>query len=369
MKLTHGKKGLTFRLGAMAAALLFGQQAMAVGTPAGEVVENTASVAYEVGAVGQTPVDSNTVSFLVDRRVAFTLTQEGTALVPVTPGENDAFFDLRLTNTSNSALDFNLVLDQAGVTTVRTVADTGDMTAPEYAVAAAFDDTVTPPVQGGAQFVDEMPADSFVIIRVWGDAGLALANGIVAGLELTATSAEPGTAAALGADLVDGTDDDAAIDNVFADADNDGVEVQTDGFIVESAALTVAKDWTIVSGDLGSGLPIPGAILEYSIVVSNGTGAQDATAVVISDAIDDDLVFLTGGTGSAYADISIDDGGGAVDCTADAGDANLDGCSFDGTNIVVGNANLPITIAADGSFTVLFQVQIPDPAVTPPASP
>lgn len=367
MNLIYGKKGLTFRLGAMVAALLLGQQAMAVGTPAGEVVENTASVAYDVGAVPQAAVASNTVSFVVDRRVTFTLTQVGGALVPVTPGQNDAFFDLLLTNTSNSALDFNLALDQAGVTTVRTVADTAEMTAPEYAVSADFV-ADTDPVQGGPQFVDELPADEDAIIRVWGDAALALLNAQVAGIEISATAATPG-GAGLGADLVDTTDDDASIDNVFADADNDGVEVQTDGFIVQSAALSVAKDWTIVSGDLGSGLPIPGVILEYSIVVSNATGAQTAEAVVISDAIDDDLTFLTGGTGSAYTDISIDDGGGAAACTADAGDADLDGCSFDGSNIVVGNANLPISIAADGSYTVLFQVQIPDPAVTPPASP
>jgi len=367
MKLFYGKKGLTLRLGAMAAAMLFGQQAMAVGTPAGEVVENTASVAYDVATVTQTAVTSNTVSFVVDRRVTFTLTQVGGALVPVSPGQDDAFFDLLLTNTSNSALDFNLVLDQAGVTTVRGVADTADMTDAEYAVSADFV-ADTDPVQGGPQFVDELPADEDAIIRVWGDAALALLNGQVAGIEISATAATPG-GAGLGADLVDTTDDDATVDNVFADADNDGVEVQTDGFIVESADLTVTKDWTIVSGDLGSGLPIPGTILEYSIVVSNAAGATDADNVVISDDIDDDLTFLTGGTGSAYTDISIDDGGGATDCTADAGDANTDGCAFDGTTIVVGNASLPITIAAGGSFTVLFQVQIPDPAVTPPPSP
>lgn len=370
MKVVKRKTSLFMRLGVPIAALLLSQHAMAIGTPAGEVVENTASVAYDVGAVNQTPVASNTVSFLVDRRVTFTLAPIGAALVPVTPGENDAFVDFLLTNTSNSALDFNMLLVQAGVTTVRGQADTADMDNAEFAVSAQ---TITggdsDPVQGGPQFVDELPADEAIRIRVWGDAALTLLNGQIAGLDLSATAAEPNTVGE-GAALVDGTNDDTQIDNVFADADNDGVEVATDGFIVAAADLTVAKSFSIVDGDLGSGLPIPGTRVEYEIVISNDPLGTAADNVVISDIIDDDLELLLSGTGSDYADIQFDDGVNPVDvCTADAGDADTDGCSFDGTTVVVGNANRVISVAAGGSYTVRFQARIPDPTPTPPPSP
>lgn len=371
MKVVRSRTNLMVRLGIPIVALLLSQQAMAIGTPAGEVVENTASVAYNVGTVIQAPVDSNTVSFVVDRRVTFTLAPIGTALVPVTPGENDAFVDFLLTNTSNSALDFNMALVQAGVTTVRGQTDTADMDNAEFAVSAQ---TVTggdsDPVQGGPQFVDELPADEAIRIRVWGDAALTLLNNAIAGLDLTATAAEPGVALTEGAALVDGTDDDALVDNVFADAGNDGFETATDGFIVAAADLTVAKSFSVIDGDLGSGLPIPGARVEYVILISNDAAGSTAENVVITDIIDDDLVLLLTGTGSDYADIQFDDGvAPAGDCTADAGDADTDGCSFDGTTVVVGNANRIISVPAGGSYEVRFQARIPDPTPTPPPSP
>ena len=368
MKFVHGKIGLMFRLGAVAAASLLGQQAMAVGTPAGEVVENTASVAYDILTVPQTAVPSNTETFVVDRRVDFAITLVGGALVPITPLDTDAFFDLRLTNTSNSALDFRLILDQAGVTTVRGLADTTNMVGPpQFAVSADFV-ADSDPVQGGPQFIDDLPADEDVIIRVWGDAATSMLNGQIAGIEISATAAEPG-AVGLGGDLDDSSNDILLVDNVFADADNDGVQAETDGFIVSAANLTVDKSFAIVDGDLNSGKLIPGARIEYTIVISNAATASTAENVIVTDAIDDDLAFLLSGNGSDYADIQVNDGVTTTECTADAPGSDTDGCSFDGTTLVVGGANRDIDILASGAYTVKFQVRIPETDPTPPPSP
>ena len=135
MKLVDGKTGLILRLGAMIVALLAGQQAMAIGTRAGTSVENTATVDYRVGTVDQTAIDSNTVTFVVDRRVDFDLTPLGGALVPVTPGETGAFFDFLLTNDSNSELDFSLDLQQLVGGSVRSATDDADMQQVDYAVS------------------------------------------------------------------------------------------------------------------------------------------------------------------------------------------------------------------------------------------
>lgn len=372
MKLKSKTANLSLRLVTLVAASLLGQQALAAGTEAGTTVQNTASVDYDVGGIDQTDVTSNTVTFVVDRRVNFTLVPVSTGdLAPVSPGGNDYFVDFLLTNMSNSDLDFNLALIEAitGTPVDGSGNDDADMGTLEYAISG---DTVSngdpDPARGvNTGIIDELGSDEAIRIRVYGDADLALTNGQIAGAELTATAFEAG-AVGIGAALAYGVaNDDASIQNVDVNG-NDGVEVSVDGFLVEAANLSVAKSYTIVDGDLGSGLPIPGARLQYEIVVSNAPGASDATAIVISDLVDGSLAFLTGGAGgSDFTDIQVDDGGGPVECTADDPGVDTDGCSLDGSgNLVVGDAtNRPITIVAGGSYTVRFQARINDPATTP----
>ena len=366
------KPGLFLRLGAMAAVLLFGQQAMAVGTAAGQQIDNTVTVDYDVNGIDQTDL-TDSVSFVVDRRVDFTIDLVGGALVNVAPGQQDAFFDLRLTNDSNSPLDFSIVLDQAGVTTVRGVSDTADMDNIEYAVSADFV-ADTDPVQGGPQFIDELPADEDVIIRVWGDAALTLVNGNVAGIQLDATAGEPGSAGVEGAALVDGVaNTDLGVENVFADTDNDGVESQTDGFNVQSAELTVTKSYVVIDDGLGlatnSGLAIPGATVEYTISVVNASTTTAADDVVISDVID--TAILTDGLElnvAAYSgnDVNVDNGGTTLACDIEA-NGDGDGCDYSDPNLTIGAADLAggIDVAAGATLTIQYQVVIPDPDPTP----
>jgi len=369
MKLVDGKPGLTLRLGAMIVALLVGQQAMAVGTRAGTTITNTATVDYEVGGVNQADITSDplTAQFVVDRRVDFTLAPLSTGdLVPINPSEPDVFVDFTLTNTSNSDLDFALSLAQSGIgDNVDTFVDSADMQTIDYAVVTAADPT---PTRGGEQYVNDLAADASVVIRVFGDAAAAMLNGQIAGAELTATAVDPtGTSAAPGLPLPYGVANGSmSIENVAANLSGNGVEVTTDGFLVEAANLSVSKIYTVERDDLGSGLPIPGAVIRYEIVISNGVGAEDATDIVVTDLLDGNLTFLTNATGSVYTDIEVDDGGGAVECTADPAAGDTDGCSLDGANLVVGGALRAITIAAGQSYTVRFEVRVNDPAITPP---
>ena len=362
MKIVSNKTGLYLRLGALAAALLLGQQAMAAGTRAGTVVENTASVDYEVNTIAQATVPSNTVSFVVDRRVDFTLVPVSTpGLEPVTPGGTDYFVDFLLTNTGNSDLDFAFLL--AETTTGDPVDGSGNddanMGTVDYAVVTAGDPT---PTRGGEQFADEVPADGSVRIRVFGDAAASLTNGQIAGVDLTATAREAG-AAGLGAVLTYNVANTDGLENVDANGAG-GVRVSTDGFLVEAAALSAVKSYTVESDPLTSGLAIPGAILQYEIVVSNAAGSSDAVNVIVSDTIDPDVQFIDNAGGSAFTDIQVDDGGGPVECTASA--ADNDGCSVVGGVLTVGDpTDRPITITAGGSYTVRFQVEVPTTTPTP----
>lgn len=374
MNAASSKSGLFLGLGLLAAAVLLGQQALAAGTRAGTDVSNTALVDYEVGGVTQQQLSAS-ADFVVDRRVDFTLSVTDANLTSVVPGgppagDPDYFVEFTLTNTSNGVLDFSLALAQIAAGNSfggNPDTDSVDFTTVDYAVSADIVSGTNPdPVRGGPQFVDELEADESIRIRVFGDPQLGLANGDIAGVAITAQGAEPGGAGVEGGVLVDGTDDPAAIDNVFADLDGDNSETAEDGFEVVTADLAVTKSFSVISGDLGSGLPIPGAVVEYTITVVNSSTTTAADPVTISDAIDTDVTFVADGydTGGGSQDVRIDNGGTVTLCSADASDGDADGCELTGGSIIVGGDD-SVALAAGATLTVSFQVQIPDPATTP----
>ncbi len=106
-----------------------------------------------------------------------------------------------------------------------------------------------------------------------------MTNGQIAGVELTATAQDDA-----GGALVYGGPNTDGLENVDVNG-NAGVEVSNDGFIVQAAALSAVKAYTVESDPLSSGLVIPGARLEYTITVSNAPLSALAENVVISDAI------------------------------------------------------------------------------------
>lgn len=356
MKIASNKTGLVLRLGALVAALLLGQQATAEGTRAGTPVDNTVNVDYFVGGVDQTDIQSS-VSFVVDRRVDFTLVPLSTPdLEPVTPGGTDYFVDFELTNTSNDDLDFDFVL--ANVTSGTAVDGSGndsvDLVTFDYAVVTAGDPT---PTRGGAQFADEIGADSTVRIRVFADAEPTFTDGQIAGVELTATAFEAG-GAGLGAALSYG---DANVDGTVQNVDvngADGVQVSVDGFEVFMADLTVTKAYSVVAGDLGSGLPIPGATVEYTVTIGN-TSASGTSAdnVVVTDTLDDDLTFVSDAFGTDDMTLTLN-AGPAVGCTEEA---DADQCERAGQALTFDS----ITLAAGDTLVITYRATINDPATTP----
>ena len=364
------KVSLFFRLGTMASVLLFGQQAFAIGTASGTLVDNTVTVDYDVNGIEQDDL-TDSVSFAVDRRVDFTIGFVGGGLIDVTPGEQDAFFDLLLTNDSNSALDFSISLDQAGVTSVRGQADTENMDNIEYSVSAVYDGTTPPAGTGGAQYVDELPADAAVVIRVYGDAALSLANGDIAGIELTAVAGESGNVGVEGGALTYSLANDAdplVVDNVAADNGNDGSESLTDGFNVVSAALTVTKAFAVIDdgNGLGTDLPLPGATVEYTITVTNGS-LTDAEDVVIQDVIDtadlgaNPIVLNVPGAIYNGSDVAIYNDGVQLACDIET----VGGvCDYTDPNLDIGVGG-GTDVAGNTTLTIQYQVVIPDPDPTP----
>ena len=376
MKTVNKKPGLFVRLGVAAAALLVGQQALAVGTDPGTAVDNQATVNYDVNSIAQTAINSNNVQFLVDRRVNFTVSQTGVGLTQVTPGETGVFIEFSVFNLSNGDLDFNLATfqlssgdgDVKGAGTTDTDVDMNNVTisvsaAPDGQPGGGAQGDGPDPVLGGPTVIDNLPEDDSIRVRVFADTPAAFGNGDIANIRLDVTAADPAT----GVDLVEtpGADDPTLVENVFADAGNDGVESEADGFLTVSADLVVTKSYAVISDPFGSGKAVPGAVIEYTITLDNTGGAADATDISISDLVDADVTFVD--PPAAYdqgngENIRFD--GGASYCVADAADANGDGCTFDGTTLTLDGRDqavlTPINVAAGATVTVQFQVTVPN---------
>jgi hypothetical protein len=353
MKVLNGKVGLMFRFSAVITALLLGQQALAAGTTAGFDILNEAKVNYEVGNVAQ-PEETASVTFKVDRRVDFTLVPIDTNLEDVSPGEQDAWVDFTLTNTSNADLGFGLALAHMTGGTVGGQTDNVDLDAIEYAVSVGGAD----PVQGGPQFVDTLAADGSIRIRVWGDANLALnlVDADVSGVQLTATAAEPGTSGA-GAITYGGPDGATTVESVAADTDNDGIEAAIDGFIVTAASLAITKGYTVEGG----GPAIPGATIEYEISIVN-SGSADATDVAISDDLvgELDLELLTYNGLADDAEITNDTVVSYCVFSTTAGSDCERTAVLQGADVTFRNLTLaaPVSPATSTTLTVKFRATI-----------
>ncbi len=364
MKTVSKRLGLLAKLGLLAGMLATGQQAVAQ-TAAGVTVDNEATVTFTVGGVLQDAVTSDTASFVVDRRVAFSIVRTQTDLTPVTPGQTDQFVEFRLRNDSNSTLDF-LLSDS--------VAPNGtEIRSGEFASGSVMDNTrirvaatpttganPTPDLGTVIENITGLATGEEILIRIYADTPTGLLNADIAGLILE------GVAALSGTELTEtaGADRPDQIDNVFVDgADGDGFASQTEveGFTVSAATVGATKTAATVSDPI-NGLsadakPIPGAFVEYTFTLEN-TGSVAADNVTITDALNTTQTVLRdasyeGDAGAPVgANVRFD---GTAWCVADADGA--DGCTYDaGTgNLVI---TLPDPIAIGGTAVVEFQVVV-----------
>lgn len=358
---------LLVRLGISALAVLFSQQVLAAGTDAGTTVGNQATVAYDVNGNTQAPIESdpggnstpgagNPTEFLVDRRVDFTLIEtSGGPTSPVAPGEADVIASFTLTNASNAIMDFRLDVADFANDVFTNIADDTDLT--NYRIRVANGDGAggIPDLATDLDFVDELDEDQVVEIYVFADAPLGVSNGQHANIQLTATAADDANAAAtagtLDADLAEspGADVSTAIESVFADGGNDGLEQAEDSYEIVSASLTISKTSAVISDPFSSGKAVPDAVIEYTVVIDNTSGGSTAENIVVTDNIQIPDVLFENEAYGAGQDVDID---GAF-CDADPGDAT---CTYDS-----GTGALSIAvpdIAAGASTTITYQVRI-----------
>ncbi len=358
---------------------LVSQNVWAVITPSGTVISNTATMNYSVGGVAQTAIGSSptgnssgagtATTFVVDNKVNLTVAESNGTVTSVSPGATNQVTTFTVTNNGNTAQGYNLVAANAtGTPTVFGVADNIDVTVSAVFVDANGNGTYDAATDTATAISSLAPGAS-VSVFVLATIPAAATNGQQAVVTLTATTTTAGTSTPVVETVGANT---AGVDIVFADAGNaltdplaantarDAIGIAQDAYRIVSSVISVTKTATVLCdpfNGITSPKNIPGAIVQYSIVVSNaaGTGAS-ATLTTVTDTL---AATVTHDPGLR---VPTD----AASCIAGAGSSGFKIVSSVGTRTLGGSAGVMTNAAdADGAtiagqaVTVTFATALP----------
>ena len=326
------------RLGAAASILAVAAgtatTASAAGTTAGSTITNNVTVNFQVGGVSQTSVSASN-SFTVDRKVNFTVAEDGGTTTQVSPGQ------LAASNRSGGSAEHGGT-DNFDVSNLRMYQDTNN----NGSYDAGTDTLIT--------YLDQVAADANIRVFVLADVPLGRSTSDVAGVRLTGTAAEATAAGSLGAVVTQTAGaNTAGVDTVFADTvaggntARDGIHFDEDDYTILAANLTATKSSRVISDPLnGTTNPklIPGAVVEYCILVANAAGGASAANVAISDALPAQTTY--------EATFGV-----KVNGTVTSGTCNADGVIAGAHASGVVSGTIPSVVAGD-TRTVLFRVTI-----------
>ncbi|HLO55670.1 MAG TPA: PKD-like domain-containing protein, partial [Saprospiraceae bacterium] len=123
-------------------------------------------------------------------------------------------------------------------------------------------------------------------------------------------------------------------------------------------SITATKTALLVGTDNGPTGPSPGDVIEYTVVISNASGAMDATGVIFTDVIDANTTLVPGSLKTSV--VAVNDaystvGNVSISVPAASGllinDINLDGDVLNVTGINTAGTQGNVTFSPDGSFT------------------
>ncbi len=315
------------------ALALYAGTASAAGVPAGTVIENTATVRFEVAGTPIT-LDTTTAAITVAERIDFVVTGQSPQLV-VQPGETNRSLLFRVTNVGNGSETLELSVDSSGIqgsdfdplpasTPVFFDSDgSGDLSGGDTAYQPGINDPV-------------LAADESVDILVVNDIPNNVANGDIGLTELIAASTN-GTGVP-GSSLPG--QGDGGSDAVFGVSG--GSASATGEYRVSDIEITMVKSQVVEDPD-GGDEPVPGATITYTITVAV-TSAGAASVATVRDPIPQYTSYNPGTM--LLNGVSLTD-----ESDADAGEIEAGGA---GTVVV----RLGSLTQADGVQTVEFSVTI-----------
>ncbi|MGA1798298.1 hypothetical protein VH567_05905 [Sphingomonas sp. 4RDLI-65] len=276
------------------------------GTAAGTTITNTAQASYTVNGVQQSAT-SNAATFVVDRKVNLTVVPATQNNTQVAIGQPNAVVAFQVTNNTNGTQDFLLSASQTPIQNLFT-GDNFDVTNIRIFVDSNGNGTYDVGVDT-ATYISELGADQVATVFIVGDVPNQQ-TAALAGITLIAQVAAGGNGAVQGAALSPSilANDDNAVDIVFADNDSDGLglDIANNGqgraslgyeITTRNVALTVTKYSTVISDPVsGIVLPkaIPGATVQYCLVVNNATLLVSAENVNLTDTIPANTTYQPG---------------------------------------------------------------------------
>lgn len=327
-RFVSGKQTLSYALliGASTLAMV-PESALAAGTRAGTLIENTASATYDVGPT-QVSVNSNTDTVRVDELIDSVVDWSDSADVTTVPGSTGQVLTFSVTNSGNGEESFALSTvstlggDDYDPSVTSIVIDDGD------GIYEPGQDTVYVPGSNDPVLLPDASVTIFVISTTPAGAD----DGDRGGVQLVATSrtgtGAPGTSFA--------GQGEGGGDAVIGTTGGDGSD---DGFYAVSAASVSLVKSAVVLNQFGNNDPIPGATITYTLE-ANTTGSGSLANLAINDAIP---------TGTTYVAGSLRLGATTL---TDAADADAGRFSSNAITVSLG------TVPGGQTRTVTFQVTI-----------
>ncbi|KQO08168.1 DUF11 domain-containing protein [Sphingomonas sp. Leaf242] len=274
------------------------------GTAAGTTVTNTAQASYTVNGVQQNAT-SNAVSFVVDRKVNLTVIANQPNNTQVAIGQTAAVTTFKVTNNTNGTQDFLLSSSQTPIQGLFN-GDNFDVTNIHIYVDSNGNGTYDAGTDT-ATYINELGADQSAVVFIVADIPNNQAN-VLAGITLIAQVAAGGDTAAQGLPLAPSVapNDDNVVDVVFADNDSDGLgpDIIYNGqgraalgyeITTRNVALSVAKSQLVLTDPINLAVApkaIPGAVVQYCLVVNNSTVGTPASNVTLTDVVPPNTTYV-----------------------------------------------------------------------------
>lgn len=303
------------------------------GTAPGTSILNSIDLSYTTGGDTINRANAASVTFVVDRKVDFIFESQVTnKTLAVQQGAEDGMLVFYLENEGNgtSGYDLDVALDGASTLSL-TLDTTGTTPKGSYTIYVGSNDQLNDAADviydpSSDRNIGDLIADDFRYIKIVTNVADNAADGTQAVFNISAKALEPGnaennpvtTTALTGQGL-------AGVDTILADADANGVEGDNSKFIIQAPQLSGIKTVAVISENLngtfdcvngasqGADLAkVPGGCLEYTLEVTNATGASVAAdQLLIQDALPDNVTYVANDAGD-FDSVSYDAGSNTV---------------------------------------------------------
>ena len=267
---------------AIASLAFIAGPAHAAGVPAGTTIDNTAEVTYNVGSVATT-TSSNTATLTVAEIINVVITPQ-TPSVAVAAGNTQQVLVFLVTNTGNGPEAFRLNMNSV---------IGGDQFDPTPSATSIYLDNDRNGVISAGDTAYVVGTDTPVLVAD-GDIPVLVVNDIPTSVVDTNLGFSRLTAVARTGTGTPGTtfagQGQGGTDAVIGTSEGDG-DAQAQ-YLVAGVTVNAVKSQAVVD-QFGGNRPVPGATINYSIVVS-ATGSGSATGTIFNDDIPANTTYFPG---------------------------------------------------------------------------